>query len=178
MSSLIRKSLIIHHFTQRRKKVLKSLVLFCFDAYMLSRQLMGNPTTYALTNKIHSKQKKYFRAPFWCFRFSQIEDSIQYLEKPNSTRKDQIVPGRTMIGIPFVHLDPKIPIMDLPGTIWSFQVLNRVLYLWQPEAPKKVLWSTFFLRVCLTAHVDHAKRITHCSQNYIQRTKHPSQKAS
>ena len=44
-------------------------------------------------------------------------------------------------------MDPKIPIMVLPGTIWSFQVLNRVLYLWQPEAPKKVLWSTFFLRV-------------------------------
>ena len=37
--------------------------------------------------------------------------------------------------------------MVLPGTIWFFQVLNRVLYLWQPEAPKKVLWSTFFLRV-------------------------------
>ena len=32
---------------------------------------------------------------------------------------------------------------------WSFQVLNRVLYLWQPEAPKKVLRSTFFLRVYL-----------------------------
>ena len=30
---------------------------------------------------------------------------------------------------------------------WSFQVLNSVLYLWHPEAPKKVLWSTFFLRV-------------------------------
>ena len=44
-------------------------------------------------------------------------------------------------------MDPKIPIMVLPGTIWSFQVLNRVLWLWQPEAPKKVLWSTFFLRV-------------------------------
>ena len=40
-----------------------------------------------------------------------------------------------------------IPIVVLPGTIWSFQVLHRVLYLWQPEAPKKVLWSTFFLRV-------------------------------
>ena len=52
-----------------------------------------------------------------------------------------------MIGISLVHLDPKIPIMVLPGTIWSFQVLNKVFYLWQPEAPKKVLWSTFFLRV-------------------------------
>ena len=48
-----------------------------------------------------------------------------------------------------VFVDPKIPIMVLPRTIWSFQVLNRVLYLWQPEAPKKVLWGTFFLRVQL-----------------------------
>ena len=55
--------------------------------------------------------------------------------------------GRIIIGISFVHLDPKIPIMVLPGAILSFQVLNRVLCLWQPEAPKKVLWSTFFLRV-------------------------------
>ena len=37
--------------------------------------------------------------------------------------------------------------MVIPGTIWSFQILNRVLYLWQSEAPKKVLGSTFFLRV-------------------------------
>ena len=45
--------------------------------------------------------------------------------------------------------DPKMPVMILPDTIWSFQVLNRVLYLWQSEAPKKVLGSTFFLRVCV-----------------------------
>ena len=34
------------------------------------------------------RKKKYFRAPFWCFRLSQIEDSIQYLEGPNGTWKD------------------------------------------------------------------------------------------
>ena len=44
-----------------------------------------------------------------------------------------------------VHLDPNMHIMVLPDTIWPFQVLNRVLYLWQSETPKKVLWSTFFL---------------------------------
>ena len=77
--------------------------------------------------QLHTLRKKFLR-------LSQIEHSTQYLEGPNSTWviwKD--------------HLDPKIPIMVLPGTIWSFQVLNRVLYLWQHEAPKKVLWSTFFL---------------------------------
>ena len=46
-------------------------------------------------------------------------------------------------------MDPKIPTMVLPVIIWSFQVLNRESYLWQPEAPKKVLWSTFFLTVWL-----------------------------
>ena len=70
---------------------------------------------------LHSKKKSTSEYLFWCFRLSQIEGSIQ--------------------------MDPKIPLMVLPGTIWSFQVLNTVFYLWQPEAPKKVLWSTFFLRV-------------------------------
>ena len=46
-----------------------------------------------------------------------------------------------------IQLGPNIPIMVLPDTIWSFQLLNRVLYLWQSKAPKKVLGSTFFLRV-------------------------------
>ena len=40
----------------------------------------------------------------------------------------------------FCHLQYHV----LPGTIWSFHAQNRLLYLWQPEAPKKVLWSTFF----------------------------------
>ena len=44
-----------------------------------------------------------------------------------------------------VHPAPKIPIMVLLGTIWSFQVLNRVLYLWQPEAPKRFSEVLFFL---------------------------------
>ena len=59
---------------------------------------------------------------FWCFRLSQIEDSIEYLEGPNSTWKDH---------------DRNLGV-------------QMVLYLWQPGAPKKVLWSTFFLRVYST----------------------------
>ena len=30
-------------------------------------------------------EKKYHKAHFWCFRLSQIKDSIQYLEGPNCT---------------------------------------------------------------------------------------------
>ena len=82
---------------------------------------------------------------FWCFRLSQIEDSIQYLEGPNGIWSDH----DRHIGVP---ADPNVPIMVLPDTIWSFQVLNRVLYLWQSEAPKKVLGITFFLRVYSTTH--------------------------
>ena len=36
---------------------------------------------------------------------------------------------KALFGIRFDLLYPKIPIMVVPGTIWSFQVLNRVLYL-------------------------------------------------
>ena len=89
----------------------------------------------------YTLRKKVLQSTFfWCFMLSQIGGPFQYLEGPNSTWKDHD-------GNLGVLLDPKIPIMVLPGTILSFQVLNRVLYLWQSEAPKKVLWSTFFLRV-------------------------------
>ena len=36
----------------------------------------------------HSKKKSAPQHLLWCFRLSQIEDSIQYLEGPNSTLKD------------------------------------------------------------------------------------------
>ena len=62
---------------------------------------------------MHSKKKRYFRAPFFVLQVVKIEDSIQYLEGPQDGPQT----------------DPKIPVMVLPGTIWSFQVLNRVLYL-------------------------------------------------
>ena len=37
---------------------------------------------------IHSKKKSTSEHLFWCFRLSQIEDSIHYLEGPNSSWKD------------------------------------------------------------------------------------------
>ena len=55
----------------------------------------------------------------------------------------QVVTNRVLYSVPG-KMDPKIPIVVLPGTIWSFQVLNRVLYLWQPEAPKKGALKYFF----------------------------------
>ena len=39
----------------------------------------------ALIEIIHSKKKSVSEHLFWCFRLSQIEDSIEYLEGPNST---------------------------------------------------------------------------------------------
>ena len=57
-------------------------------------------------HEVHSKKKSTSEHLFWCFRLSQIEASIEYLEGPNSTWKDhdrnlgvQIVPGRTTTGI-------------------------------------------------------------------------------
>ena len=88
---------------------------------------------------LHSKKKSTSEHPFfWCFRLSQILDSIQYLEGPNSTWKDH----NRNLG---VHLDLNIPIIVLSGTIWSFQVLNRVQYLRQPKAPKKKGALKYFL---------------------------------
>ena len=37
---------------------------------------------------VHSKKKSTSEHLFWCFRLSQIEDSIEYLEGPNTTWKD------------------------------------------------------------------------------------------
>ena len=42
----------------------------------------------------HSKKKSAFKHLFWCFRLSQIENSILYLEGPNGIWKDHLViPG-------------------------------------------------------------------------------------
>ena len=67
---------------------------------------------------MHSEKKSTSKHIFWCFGLSQIEYSIQYLEGPNSTWKDH---DR--------HIGVHLPIIVLPDTIWSFQVLKRVLYL-------------------------------------------------
>ena len=77
---------------------------------------------------------------------SQIEDSVQYLEGPNGIWKNHVrhigvhlfstwnwkglmVSGSSGWIDRLVHLDPNMPVMELPDAIWSFQVLNRVLYL-------------------------------------------------
>ena len=70
---------------------------------------------------------------FWCFSLSQIGDSCQYLEGPISTWKHH----DRDIG---VHLSYMVLTNML--IYWSFQVLTWVPYLWQAEAPKKVLGST------------------------------------
>ena len=56
---------------------------------------------------------------FWCFSLSQIRDSCHYLEGPWKDPKKNIG----------FQLDEDIPIMVLPGSDWSLQVLARVPYL-------------------------------------------------
>ena len=41
-----------------------------------------------VSNWLHSKKKSTSEHHFWCFRLSQIENSIQYLEGPNGIWKD------------------------------------------------------------------------------------------
>ena len=73
--------------------------------------------------RVHSKKKSTSEHLFWCSRLSQIEDSFQYLEGPNSTWKDH---DRNIS----FQMDPNIPIMVLQGTtVWSLQVLTIVPYL-------------------------------------------------
>ena len=67
---------------------------------------------------------------------THIGDSYQCQKVLISTWKDH---NRNIL----IHLDPNIPIMVLPGTDWSFEALTRVPCLWQAEAPKKELGSTF-----------------------------------
>ena len=62
-------------------------------------------------------------------------------------------------------------IMVIPDIIWSFQVLNRVLYLQQPEAPKRCSEVHFFLRVCdwckkRQTHLEASKRLL-CMERVI-----------
>ena len=86
------------------------------DNELLCKHSKVNYVSHTLRTKV--LQSTYF----WCLSLAQIEDSIQYLEGPNSTWKDH---DRNL----GVRMDPKIPVMVLPDTIWSFQVLNRVVYL-------------------------------------------------
>ena len=96
----------------------------CIDSFDRSAGAIAFPL-------LHFKKNSTSEHPFWCFRLSQIEDSIKYLEGPNSTWKDH----DKNLGLGSRRKDnasqdgPNIPIMVLPGIIWSFQVFNRVLYL-------------------------------------------------
>ena len=47
-----------------------------------------------------------------------------------------------------------MPVMVLTDTIWSFQVLSRVLVLWQAEAPKIGAWKCIFPRVKFACRTD------------------------
>ena len=73
--------------------------------------------------QVYTLRKKVLQSTyFWCFSLSQIEDSIEYMEGPNGIWKHH----NRQIGVP---VDPNLPVMVLTDTIWSFHVLNRVLYL-------------------------------------------------
>ena len=56
--------------------------------------------------------------------------------------------------------------MVLPSTDWCFQVLTGAPYLWQAEAPKKVFWSTFFLRVYFIK--THVLLLQQCYSNSLE----------
>ena len=106
----------------------------CFHSAILWSHTLPTQLSNSLQSDHTLKKKGTSEHIFWCSRLSQIEGSIQYVVGPNSTWMDH---DRNL----------GVQIMIRPATIWSFHVLNRVLYLWQLGAPKKVLWSTFFLRV-------------------------------
>ena len=47
------------------------------------------------------------------------------------------------------HLDPKIPVVVLPGSDWSFQVLTRVPYLYKVEAQKGTSLEVLIVLECI-----------------------------
>ena len=75
---------------------------------------------------LHSKKKSTSEHLFWCSRLSQIEDSIQYLEGPNSTWKDhyrnlgiQMDQSIYPSGPQDSHHGPSRYYLVLPGTEYS-----------------------------------------------------------
>ena len=66
-------------------------------------------------------------------------DSCQYREEPINTWEDH---NRNI----HIHVDHNIPIVILPGSDWSFQILTRVLLFVTSWSTKKILGSTFVLR--------------------------------
>ena len=61
---------------------------FPLSSLLLSHCLTLSHRIYAALARAYSKKKSTSEHLFWCFRLAQIEDSIQYLEGPNSTWKD------------------------------------------------------------------------------------------
>ena len=87
----------------------------------------------------HSKKKKVLQSTFfWCFRLSQLEDSIQYLEGPNSTWKEN---DRNIFC-------PSGPPNSYHGSSRYYLVLLDAgmspLYLWQAKALRKGAWKYLY----------------------------------
>ena len=85
---------------------------------------------------IHSKKKKTFQALF--FGASDYHKQGTRI----STWVDQSVAGSTIIGISYPP-GPQYCYHGASSTDRSFQILTQVPYLWQAEAPKKMLLCTF-----------------------------------
>ena len=72
--------------------------------------------------KPHSKDKNIFKAPFLVLQFITNRGFVSVLEGPIRTWND----NNRNIGF---QMDKDIPIVVLPGTDWSFQVVTLVPYL-------------------------------------------------
>ena len=57
-----------------------------FNMHLMERQWCFRSPSQQLS--VHSKKKSTSEHLFWCIRLSQIEDSIEYMEGPNSNWKD------------------------------------------------------------------------------------------
>ena len=89
---------------------------------------------------MHPKKKSTSKHLFWCFRLSQIEDSIQYLEGPNGIWKHHDRHAFCPFGPQYACHGASRYQLVLPGT-------NIYLYLRKAEAPKiGALKHFFFLR--------------------------------
>ena len=67
-----------------------------------------------------------------------------------------------------VQVDPNMPVMVLPDTIWSFQVLDRVLYLWQAEASKIGASKCFFTQSARNPMATHCLLLLLCLIFHLQ----------
>ena len=99
----------------------------------------------------HSKNKRYFQAPFSVLQLVTYRGLVSvpgrtnhYLEGPWQEYPNTSGPQYSYCGLSrYWLLNPSIPIVVLPRTDLSFKGLVRVPYLWQAEAPKKVILNTF-----------------------------------